>query len=158
MWCGGNHLHKDCPDKENTSSTPTCCNCQLAERETAHPSNYRGCRHAKEEMQKTEVQKNTQDYDWKDVLFKIYDTNHVFHNGSSRQLGTKEATTSTTGEKSVGQSVRDPNVNSLPSDDILGASIVVQQIMTEFKNTESEQSRVMAITKIVLYLTNQKDY
>jgi hypothetical protein len=34
MWSGGNHLHKDCPEKENTSSTPTCCDCQLAERET----------------------------------------------------------------------------------------------------------------------------
>jgi hypothetical protein len=45
------------------------------------------------------------------------------------------------------QSVRDPNVNSLPSDDILRASIVVHQIMTEFKNAESEESKVMALQK-----------
>jgi hypothetical protein len=31
LWCGGYHLHKDCPEKENPSSTPKCCNCQLAE-------------------------------------------------------------------------------------------------------------------------------
>jgi hypothetical protein len=45
-------MHRDCLKKENASSTPACCNCQLAEGEKAHPANYRGCRHAKEEMQK----------------------------------------------------------------------------------------------------------
>jgi hypothetical protein len=52
LWCGGGHLHRDCPEKENASSTPACCNCQLVEGETEHPANYRGCRHAKEEMRK----------------------------------------------------------------------------------------------------------
>jgi hypothetical protein len=52
LWCGGGHLHKDCPEKGNASSTPACCNCQLAEGEKAHPANYRGCKHAKEEMRK----------------------------------------------------------------------------------------------------------
>jgi hypothetical protein len=31
LWCAWNHLHKDCPEKENDSSTPACCNWQLAE-------------------------------------------------------------------------------------------------------------------------------
>jgi hypothetical protein len=48
-------LHKECPEKENTSSTPVCCNCQLVEGEKPHPANYRGCRHAKEEMQKKKL-------------------------------------------------------------------------------------------------------
>jgi hypothetical protein len=55
-------MYRDCPKKGNTSSTPACCNCQRAEGETAHPANYRGCRHAKEEMQKKKLQgkpKNT---------------------------------------------------------------------------------------------------
>jgi hypothetical protein len=56
MWCGGGHLHKECPEKENTSSTPTCCNCPLAEGEKLHPANYRG-RHEKEEMQKKKSQR-----------------------------------------------------------------------------------------------------
>jgi hypothetical protein len=50
LWCGGGHLHRDCPEKKNASSTQACCNCQLAEGETTHPANYRGCRLAAEEM------------------------------------------------------------------------------------------------------------
>jgi hypothetical protein len=50
LWYGGGLLHKDCPKKENTASTPTCYNCQLAEKEKAHTANYRGCRHAKEQL------------------------------------------------------------------------------------------------------------
>lgn len=59
LWCGGGHLHKECPEKENASSTPACCNCKLAEGEKAHPANYRGCRHAKEELQKKKTQRTT---------------------------------------------------------------------------------------------------
>jgi hypothetical protein len=43
-------MHRDCPEKENASSTPVCCNCQLTKGEKAHPANYRGCRHAKEPL------------------------------------------------------------------------------------------------------------
>jgi hypothetical protein len=57
LWCGGGHLHKECPEKGNRSSTPTCCNRRLAEGEKPHPANYRGCRHAKEEMQKKKSQR-----------------------------------------------------------------------------------------------------
>jgi hypothetical protein len=42
MWCGGGHLHKGCPEKENAASIPACCNCRLAEGEKLHPANYRG--------------------------------------------------------------------------------------------------------------------
>jgi hypothetical protein len=45
-------MHRDCPEKGNAASTPACCNCQLAEGETAHPANYRGFRYAKEEMRR----------------------------------------------------------------------------------------------------------
>jgi hypothetical protein len=57
LWCGGGHLHKECPYKGNKFSTPTCCTCQWAEGEELHPANYRGCRHAKEEMQKKKSQR-----------------------------------------------------------------------------------------------------
>jgi hypothetical protein len=56
LWCGGGHLHKDCPEKGNTASTPTCCNCRLAEGEKSHPANYHGCKHAKEELRKKKPQ------------------------------------------------------------------------------------------------------
>jgi hypothetical protein len=57
LWCGGGHLHKECPEKENTSSTPTCCNCRLVEGEKPHSANYRGCRHTKEEMKNKKSQR-----------------------------------------------------------------------------------------------------
>jgi hypothetical protein len=53
------------------------------------------------------------------------------------------------------QSVWDPIGNSSLSDDILRATIVIQHIKTELKNTDSEQFRIMAIIKIVLYLINK---
>jgi hypothetical protein len=52
LWCGGGHLHKECPERENAASTTECCNCKLLEGEQPHPTNYRGCRHAREELQK----------------------------------------------------------------------------------------------------------
>jgi hypothetical protein len=57
LRCGGGHLHKECPEKGNTSSTLTCCNCQLAEGKKAHPASYWGSRHTKEEMQKRNSQR-----------------------------------------------------------------------------------------------------
>jgi hypothetical protein len=49
LWCGGGHLHRECPQKTNTESTPNCCNCTLVEGEKPHPASYRGCSHAKGE-------------------------------------------------------------------------------------------------------------
>jgi hypothetical protein len=37
FWCGGGHLHKECPEKGNTYSTPTCFNCRLAKGEKPIP-------------------------------------------------------------------------------------------------------------------------
>jgi hypothetical protein len=31
LWCGGGHLHRECPGKTNTGSTPRCCNCTVVE-------------------------------------------------------------------------------------------------------------------------------
>jgi len=55
VWCGGGHLHKECPEKEKENSKPTCSNCKLEEGEKPHPSNYRGCKTAKE-LQKKKTQ------------------------------------------------------------------------------------------------------
>jgi hypothetical protein len=57
FWCGGGHLHKECPEKQNPNSTPACCNCRLAEGEKAHPDNYWGCKHAREELLKRKAQR-----------------------------------------------------------------------------------------------------
>ena len=50
LWCGGDHCHKECPEKENNNSSPSCCNCKLTEGERPHPANFRGSKLAKEEM------------------------------------------------------------------------------------------------------------
>jgi hypothetical protein len=69
LWCGGGHLHKECPEKGNASSTPTCCNCRLTEGEKPHPSNYRGCSHAKDEMQRKKSQRTP-----KETVGRVFST------------------------------------------------------------------------------------
>jgi hypothetical protein len=57
MWCGSGHLHKEFPEKGNAASIPTCCNCKLVDGEEPHPSTYRGCSRARDEMQKRTSQR-----------------------------------------------------------------------------------------------------
>jgi len=45
----GRKFYRDCPRKNNENSAPRCSKCTLKEGENQHPSNYRGCRHAREE-------------------------------------------------------------------------------------------------------------
>jgi hypothetical protein len=52
LWCGGGHLHRECSEKMNTESTKSCCNCTLVEGEKPKPASYRGCNHAKGELQR----------------------------------------------------------------------------------------------------------
>jgi hypothetical protein len=48
LWSEDGLLQSECPEKGKEHSTRTCCNCNLAEGEKPHPSNYKGCSHAKE--------------------------------------------------------------------------------------------------------------
>jgi hypothetical protein len=57
LLCGGAHRHKECPEKGIAASTPVYCNCRLAEGEKAHPANYRGSKHVKEELQKRQTER-----------------------------------------------------------------------------------------------------
>jgi hypothetical protein len=72
LWCGGGHLHKECPEKENAASTPACCNCKLLERENPHSAGYPGCRHAKEELQKRKSQRTP-----KTTMGRVFSSNHT---------------------------------------------------------------------------------
>jgi hypothetical protein len=38
LWCGDDHLHRECPEKMNTESKPSLCNCTLVEGEKTHPA------------------------------------------------------------------------------------------------------------------------
>jgi hypothetical protein len=51
LWCRGGHCHRECPEKQNSESGLTCCNCNLKDGESPHPGSYRGCNHAKQEVQ-----------------------------------------------------------------------------------------------------------
>jgi hypothetical protein len=56
--CGGRHIYKECPERHNReTSIPHCCSCQLKDGERPHPSNYRGCSHAKDELQRKRMQR-----------------------------------------------------------------------------------------------------
>jgi hypothetical protein len=61
-------------------------------------------------------------------------------------------------QRETGQSVQAPNVNSQPLDIMLRVVTVVQQIMTEFSGAVSERDKLMAITKIILYLMQQNGH
>jgi hypothetical protein len=65
LLCGGGHLHKERLEKGNPASTRRCCNCRLAEGEKAHPVNYRGCKHTKEELQIRKAQKTSKIATWR---------------------------------------------------------------------------------------------
>jgi hypothetical protein len=50
-------MHKECPEMGNASSKPACCNWKLGDGKESHPSNYRGCSHAREELRKKKSQR-----------------------------------------------------------------------------------------------------
>jgi hypothetical protein len=56
MWCGATHRHRECPE-ENTPSISSCCKCKLRDGESPHPTKYRGCSNAKEELQRRKHQR-----------------------------------------------------------------------------------------------------
>jgi hypothetical protein len=151
MWCGGGHLHKDCPEKINEESTPACCNCTLADGEKPHPSNYRGCSHAREEVRRRRAQRAP-----KNTTGRVFSSNHTkpgvsfaaaLRNSDDQKqpqpqrasvagptpVG-KRSVPAPARQKDAGQSVPATNVNSPPLDNMLRAVIVVQQIMTEFND------------------------
>jgi hypothetical protein len=38
LWRGGRHRHCECPEKQNSDSVLTCCNCDLQYGESPHPA------------------------------------------------------------------------------------------------------------------------
>jgi hypothetical protein len=54
------------PAKDNMASILTCCNCKLVDRQEPHPSNYQGCRHAKEERCERESRRERPRLQWEE--------------------------------------------------------------------------------------------
>jgi hypothetical protein len=177
LWCGGSHLHKECPEKGNAASTPACCNYQLAEGES--PScQLSGLQTREGGDPEKEVTEDTQDYNGKGVLFQPHNSRCVLHGGPLRQdrgravasdtpggggnpchNETKGLCTPTPAQSAANRSVSQaPNVNSQPLENMLRVVTVVQQIMTEFSDAISEEDKIVAITKIVLNLIKQNGH
>jgi hypothetical protein len=151
----------------------------LAEGEKPHPANYRGCRNAEEEMQKKKSQRTP-----KATTGRVFSSNLTTRGVSfaatrrgraeeKQQPQTRQvamAGTATTESRvpaalpqqehqTTGQSVRVPNVNSLPLDKMLKIVIaIVQQIMTEFHGAVLEKAKIVPITKTVLNIMEQNGH
>jgi hypothetical protein len=67
----------------------------------------------------------------------------------------KEHKVSRNEQHETGRSVHAPTVNSLCVDNIFRVVSLVQQIMTDFSDAESEEDRTMATAKLVSYITTQ---
>jgi hypothetical protein len=157
MWCGGRHLHKECPERDNTTTTPTCFNCKLVDGEaTGTPG-----RDAKEK-----VSESAQDCNGKSVRFQPHQP-RVMLRGSVTQRHTATALSCTdvhplplrhNQQQVPSQSVQAPNANSSFLNDMFTvAATIFRQIMTELNGAKSEEGRILAITNIKFKLTKHRD-
>jgi hypothetical protein len=164
LWCGGGHLHKECPEKDNAASTPACCNWKLLEGENPHPANYRGCRHTKEKLQKKTAQRAP-----KPTTGRVFSATRTTPGvsfasalrGSTQQvqqqqerqvlpaarLAEKQSVPAPTQHSHSGQSVPAPTVNS-QSLNMVRVITVMQLIMTELSGAAWEDNKLVAITKL----------
>jgi hypothetical protein len=158
MRCGDRRLHKECPEKSNTASIPTCCNWELVNGEEPHPSNYRGCTHAKEERRKRRSQ-----------TAPVTTTGRAFSSSHNNPGLSSVAVlrSNTRQEKQLHRpappqwdipttrtkSVQAYNANSSSLNAMFKVvATIYRQITTELNGARSED---VAITKIVLKLMNQ---
>jgi hypothetical protein len=58
----------------------------------------------------------------------------------------------------TGQSVLAPTVNSISANNMYRVITLVQQIMTEFRDAESEEAKKIVIAKLVCYITTLHDH
>jgi hypothetical protein len=154
LWCGGDNLHKECPEMENAASTPACCNCRLTEGENSHPANYRVCSHAKEELQRKKSKQSPKSTFGRAFTPTLATPGVSFAaalRATRQQQRPQAPQAQTAGEKpsspisvpqqKAGQSVPAPNVNNSHLDNMLRVVTVVQQIMTEFNGAVSEEDK-----------------
>jgi hypothetical protein len=157
---------------ENTSSTPVCCNCQVVEGEKPHPANYRGCRHAKDELQRKKLQRTP-----KPTTGKVFSNTVTpgvsfaagLRGGASQEQRSlprelpvavktearKASVPAPVQQQKTGQSFQACHLSSQPFDNMFNVVTDVQQIMTEVSGALSQDEKIMAIPKIVFNVMNQ---
>jgi hypothetical protein len=164
---------RKCSEKGNAASTPACCNCKLAEGKKPHPSNYRGCSHAKEKARRkrSQIQKKTtsgmvfsSNYTTPGLSFAaaVRKTAEKTQQPPSRQPAVAGRSTREQLEPSgpskqqgTGQAVQASSANGSHLNNMFRVVTVVQQIRTEFSDAVSEEDKILAITTIVLKLMKQ---
>jgi hypothetical protein len=139
----------------------------LAEGEEPHPTNYRGCKHAKENKKKSQkAPKTTKGKVFPSALINpgvsfaaalLGSADHqrpqALHVPTAHPpTREKQSVSATEPQQETGQLVLAPILNSQPLDNILRVVTVVQQIMAEFNGGVSEEDKIVAITKNFLNL------
>jgi hypothetical protein len=139
----------------------------LAEGEKAHPANYRGCRHVKEQLQKRKSQKTPKTTTAPDIFFAAAlrgstaqeQRSQAFHIPMADPSSAEKPNISSfEQQQETGQPVRTAILNSQPLDSMLRVVTVVQKIITEFNGAVSDWDKIVAITKIVLNLMKQNGH
>jgi hypothetical protein len=149
----------------------------LAEGEKLHPANYRGCRHAKEELQKKKSQRapktttgrlfssarTTPGVSFATALRGSGDQQQQQPQANQVPVASpptkvKQNIPALALQQTTGQSVQAPHESSQSFDNMLKVVTVVQQIMAEVSGALSEEDKIAAMTKIVLKLMNQNGH
>jgi hypothetical protein len=173
LWCGCGHLHRETPEKGKEDSSPACCNCKLAEEEKPHPSNYRGCSHAKEEMRRRKIPRAPKPNNG--IAFSKYmkpglsfakalqskadqtQQSHSRQAAAAAPVIVDQPRVQTPPKwQEADQSTPGQIVNNLPLNNMVTVVTVVQQFMTEYNGAVSKEAKIQAISKIVLTLLEQK--
>jgi hypothetical protein len=176
MWCGGSYLHEECLEKSMLEKSSTDTNMPQLQvggwRGTSSPQLLRlqACQgnNAKEKLAES-----TQDYNGKGVLLQLHHPRTILRGGAMYQHTATAAASATLHPATLGemsaphpkrhnqqqtpsQSVQAPNKNSSSVSDIFKVvAMIFQHITTELNEAESEEDRIMSITKIVLKLMKQ---
>jgi hypothetical protein len=152
-------------------STPSCYNCKLAEGEKPHPSNYRGCGHAKRKRsaegdprKKRRQKQEGSSYTTSGmaIVAALCKKSEKSQQPRSDQIAVPAETTVVQGnsstasqQKEAGQSVQASNVNS-DLLDMVRALTVVEQIVAELKCIFKE-AKFLALARIVCNLMTEND-
>jgi hypothetical protein len=135
----------------------------LKDGESPHPTNYRGCSYAKEELQRRKNQRISNQGSSGRTFFSKYTTpERSFASAVRSSVEPKQPSENqkeSTGlqkkqvaSKASDESVKEEIVNSNAMDDMFVAFTMVQQIMTGLSSAASEEERVSIMTKSVFSL------
>jgi hypothetical protein len=103
LWCGGVHLHRECPEKTNTESTPSCHRCILEEKgETSSSVISRLPPRERRTTKKSTT--SSQGILWQDVLLSVHLTRAVLN----IYTVSRHATSATTGTADRWEKLSDP--------------------------------------------------